>query len=54
MFEYCEKSLELDKQNGNIMWAYAIGKEMKNVQVPFKIDEGGSQLPIGYHLLSIM
>ncbi len=43
-----EDTLELDKHNGNTMWADAIAKEMKNVQVAFDPLEAGVQPPNGY------
>ncbi len=41
-------TLELDKHNGNTMWADAIAKEMKNVQVAFDHLEDSMQPPNGY------
>ena len=38
----------LDKKNGNTLWADAISKEMKNVQIAFKILANGDKVPIGY------
>ena len=32
-----KEALQLDKENGNNLWADAIAKEMKNVKVSFKI-----------------
>jgi hypothetical protein len=39
---------ELDKKNGNTLWADAIANEMKDVRVPFKILPDGQTAPIGY------
>ncbi len=38
----------LNKKNGNTLWADAISKEMKNVQIAFKILANGDKVPIGY------
>jgi hypothetical protein len=38
----------LDKKNGNTLRADSIAKEMKNVQVAFKILAKGGKLPIGF------
>jgi len=43
-----DKALELDKINGNTLWADAIAKEMKNVRVAFKILPDGERAPNGY------
>ncbi len=43
-----EDALELDKRNGNTMWADAIAKEMKNVLVAFDPLEDDAQPPNGY------
>ncbi len=43
-----EDALELDEHNGNTMWADAIAKEMKNVQVAFDSLEDGVQPPSRY------
>ena len=37
--------LELDKENGNTLWADAIATEMKNVKVSFKILDEGEMAP---------
>ena len=42
------EAYELDKKNGNTLWADAIKKEMENVRVAFQIFEDGEQVPIGY------
>ena len=39
---------EIDKKNGNTLWADAIKKEMENVRVAFRIAEDGEVIPIGY------
>ncbi len=46
-----EDALKLDKHNGNTMWADAVAKEMKNVQVAFDPLENGSQPPSGYQFV---
>jgi hypothetical protein len=38
----------LERQNGNMLWAAVITKELKNVKVAFKILPDGKSLPIGY------
>ncbi len=43
-----KEALELDKKNGNIFWADAIAKEMKDVHDTFKILLDGQSAPIGY------
>jgi hypothetical protein len=43
-----KEALELDKKNGNTLWADAIAKEMKDVCVAFKILPDGQSAPIGY------
>ena len=43
-----QEALELDKQNGNTLWADAIRKEMKTVSIAFDIKEPGASPPIGY------
>ncbi len=43
-----KEALELDKKNGNTLWANAIAKEMKDVCVAFKILVVGQSAPIGY------
>jgi hypothetical protein len=43
-----DDALELDKKNGNTLWADAIAKEMKNVRVAFKILPNGERAPNGY------
>ena len=39
---------EIDLKNGNTFWQDAIGLEMKNVSVAFKILENGDSVPIGW------
>ena len=36
-----KEALQLDKENGNTMWADAIATETKNVKVSFKILNDG-------------
>ena len=42
------EAYELDKKNGNTLWADAIKKEMENVRVAFQIFKDGEVVPIGY------
>ncbi len=44
-------ALELDKCNGNTMWADAIAMELKNVKVAFNPLENGLQPPNGYQFV---
>ncbi len=46
-----EDALECDMQNGIAMWADAITKEMKNVQVAFSPIKDGTQPPNGYQFV---
>ncbi len=46
-----EDALELDKCNGNTMWANAITKAMKNVRVAFDPLEDSTQPPYGYQFV---
>ncbi len=39
---------ELDKKNGNTLWADAIKKEMANVRLAFRITDDGEVIPPGY------
>ena len=41
-------ALEIDRQNGNTLWADAIAKEMKNVRIAFDILPNGESAPNGY------
>jgi hypothetical protein len=43
-----KKTLELDHQNGNTLWADAIAKEMTEVQKAFDILPDGTIAPVGY------
>ena len=40
-----KEELQLDKENGNTLWADAIATEMKNVKVDFKILDDGEMAP---------
>ena len=42
------KALEIDCKTGMTLWADAIAKEMKDMQVAFKILPDGQSVPIGY------
>ncbi len=43
-----DHALEIDKQNGNTLWADAIGKEMKDVRIAFKCLNLGKSMPLDY------
>jgi hypothetical protein len=43
-----DEALELDKINGNTLWADAIAKEMMNVRAAFSILPDGERAPNGY------
>ncbi len=43
-----QEALALDRKNGNILWAHAIAKEMKEVCIAFNILPDGRPAPIGY------
>ena len=45
-----DEALEIDKENGNDLWAESIRKEMKAIRVAFKILEKGEEVPPGYQL----
>ena len=40
-----KEALQLDKNNGNNLWADVISTEMKNVKVAFKILDDGEMAP---------
>ena len=42
------EALELDRKNGNTLWADAIKKEMEVVRTAFRIADDGEVVPIGY------
>ena len=42
------KDNELDKNNGNTLWADSISKEMKNANISFDIMPYGERVPNGY------
>jgi hypothetical protein len=44
-------AFELDKRNGNTLWADGITKEMTNVKVAFNVLEEGQRAPIGYQFM---
>jgi hypothetical protein len=46
--ETVQEALALDKKNGNTLWADTISKEIKNVQVAFKILPDGQPARIGH------
>jgi hypothetical protein len=46
-----KEAYELDKKNGNTMWADGIAKEMKTVKVAFDVMEGDRQVPIGFKFI---
>ena len=39
---------DIDKKNGNTLWADAIAKETKNVNIYFDIIPNGERVPNGY------
>ena len=41
-------ALELDRINGNDLWAKAIQKEMTNVGIAFDIRDHGEKVPVGF------
>ncbi len=43
-----KEAFELDKKNGNTLWAVAIAKEMRDVRVAFSILPDGQPAPVGY------
>jgi hypothetical protein len=43
-----KEALDLDRKNGNTLWADAIAKEMKEVCIAFNILLDGHSVPIGY------
>jgi hypothetical protein len=43
-----QEALALGHKNGNILWAHAITKEMKDVCIAFNILPDGHPAPIGY------
>ncbi len=43
-----KEALEIDRKNGNTLWSDAIAKEMKDVQVVFRILPDRELAPIGY------
>ncbi len=43
-----KEAYELDKKNGNTLWADAIAKEMRDVRVAFSILPDGQPAPVGY------
>jgi hypothetical protein len=43
-----KEALDLDRKNGNTLWADAIAKEMKEVCIAFNILPDGHSTPIGY------
>jgi hypothetical protein len=43
-----KEAYELDKKNGNTLWADSIKKEMENVRTAFRIMDDGEVIPIGY------
>ncbi len=43
-----KEALDLDRKNGNTLWADAIPNEMKEVRIAFNILPDGQSAPIGY------
>jgi hypothetical protein len=46
-----KEALALDHKNGNTLWADAIAKEMKEVQIAFNILPDGRSEPTGYQMI---
>jgi hypothetical protein len=42
-----KEAFELDRKNGNTLWANTVAKEMKDVRVAFSILPDGQSAPIG-------
>ena len=45
------RALEIDKENGNTLWADALKKEMDVVRKAFKVLEDGKKVPPGYQFM---
>ena len=43
-----EEAVQMDKDSGNKFWQDATKKEMKNVEVSFKLLDDGTKMPIGF------
>jgi hypothetical protein len=43
-----DHALEIDKRNGNTLWADTIAKEIKDVRIAFKCLNPGKRAPLGY------
>ena len=43
-----QEAFDLDRKNGNTLWADAIAKELKDVRVAFKILDPSDPDPVGY------
>ena len=43
-----EEAFRFDHENGDTLWHDTIAKEMKNVQIAFKIGEVGEPNPVGH------
>ena len=46
-----EEAMRLDKENGNDFWKDAVAKELKNVQVAFKLLDDDEKPPVGSKLI---
>ena len=46
-----DKTLGMNKKNGNTLWADAIKKETKNVRFAFGIQEKGDPPPVGHQFI---
>jgi hypothetical protein len=44
----------LDKENGDELWERSVEKEMKNVQIAFKVLDDGTRVPVGYQQIPCM
>ncbi len=48
-----KEAIELDRRNGNTLWANAIAKEMAEVREAFDILPNGKTTPVGYQKKSM-
>ena len=46
--EAIQEAFDLDRKNGNTLWANAIAKDLKDVRVAFKILDPSDPDPVGY------
>jgi hypothetical protein len=43
-----QDALAIDHETGTDFWQKAIEKEIKNIEITFKVVESGQTIPIGY------